>query len=100
MGKPPESEFWKPVEKSSLWTNSLNKHHWARTLCCCKDQGMPEKPSNTEALQVLQKATPNLTFDLPEGNSNELEVDEPPEVTKSKQALLLFFGKFSFLFKI
>merc|ERR1712048_181095 len=26
--KPPESESWKPVEKSSLWTNSL-KHRGA-----------------------------------------------------------------------
>merc|ERR1712170_63556 len=98
--KPPESESWKPVEKSSLWINLLNKLHWARTLCCCKDQGMLEKPSNTEALQVLQKATPNHTFDLLVGNSNELEVDELPEVTKSKEESTtfvltsLFFGKF------
>merc|ERR1712156_726946 len=100
--KPPESEFWKPVEKSSLWINSLNKLHWARTLCCCKDQGMPEKPSNTEALQVLQKATPNLTFDLLAGNLSELEVDELPEVTKSKleKSVQFIFGKFLFLFKI
>merc|ERR1712151_1195691 len=52
--KPPQSESWKPVEKSSLWISSLNKLHWARTLCCCKDQGTPEKPSNTEVLQLLQ----------------------------------------------
>merc|ERR1712176_105588 len=98
--KPPESESWKPVEKSSLWTSSLNKLHWVRTLCCCKDQGTPEKPSNTEMLQVLQKATPNHTFDLLAGNSSELEVDELPEVTKSKErsttsfVLTSFFGKF------
>merc|ERR1712039_833020 len=91
--KPPESEFWKPVEKSSLWTNSLSKLHWARTLCCCKDQEMPEKPSNTEALQVLQKATPNLTFDLLAENSNELEVDELPEDTKSKSTKIYCFLK-------
>merc|ERR1712061_194890 len=102
--KPPESEFWKPVEKSSLWTNSLNKLHWARTLCCCKDQGTPEKPSNTEVLQVLQEATPSHTFDLLAGNSSELEVDELPEVTKSKLDVLSskncsFFGKILFLFK-
>jgi hypothetical protein len=42
-------------------------------------------------LQVLQKATPNHTFDLLAGNSSELEVDELPEVTKSK--LDIFFGK-------
>merc|ERR1711912_92860 len=89
--KPPESEFWKPVEKSSLWTNSLNKLHWARTLCCCKDQGMPEKPSNTEALQVLQKVTPNHTFDPLEGNSNELEDDGLPEDTKSKKVCFSLF---------
>merc|ERR1711912_42903 len=90
--KPPESEFWKLVEKSFLWTNSLNKLHWARTLCCCKDQGMPEKPSNIEALQVLQKVTPNHTFDLLVGNSNELEADEVPEDTKSKNyKFSLFF---------
>merc|ERR1712173_309214 len=99
--KPPESEFWKPVEKSSLWINLLNKLHWARTLCCCKDQETLEKPSNTEALQVLQKATPNHTFDLVEGNSSEHEVDELPEVTKSKleKSVQFIFGKFLFLFK-
>merc|ERR1712178_276277 len=88
--KPPESEFWKPAEKSSLWTNSLNKLHWARTLCCCKDQETPEKPSNTEALQVLQRASLNLTFDPVEGNSNEQEVDELLEDTKSKKRAVIF----------
>merc|ERR1711976_1128644 len=95
--KPPENEFWKPVEKSTLWTNSLNKLHWARTLYCCKDQGMLEKPSNTEVLQVLQKVTPNLTFDPLEGNSNELEADELPEDTKSKfTKIYCFLVRFDF----
>merc|ERR1712048_1544070 len=82
--KPPESESWKPAEKSSLWTNSLNKLHSDKTPCCFKDHETPEKPSNTEALQVLQNLTPNLTSDPAAGNSSEHEVDELPEVTKSK----------------
>merc|ERR1711953_1332524 len=86
MGKPPESESWKPAEKSSLWTSSLNKLHWDRTLFFSKDPETPEKLSSTEARQVPQRATPNLTFDLLEGNSNEHEVDELPEVTRSKQS--------------
>merc|ERR1711934_247496 len=86
--KPPESEFWKPVEKFSLWTSSLNKLHWDKTLSCSKDHETPEKPSNTEVLQASQKhplaVEPSHTFDPKAGNSNELEVDEPPEVTRSK----------------
>merc|ERR1712178_467639 len=82
--KPPESESWKPVEKSSLWTNSLNKLHSDKTPCCSKDHETPERLSNTEALQALQNPIPNLMFDPVAGNSNEHEVDELPEVTKSK----------------
>merc|ERR1712178_32145 len=59
--KPPESESWKPAEKSSLWTNSLNKLHSDKTPCCSKDHETPEKLSNTEALQVLQNPTPSHT---------------------------------------
>merc|ERR1712119_45124 len=85
MGKPPESEFWKPVEKLFLWTSSLSKLHWDRTLFFSKDHETPEKLSSTEALQVPQRVTPNLTFDHLEGNSNEHEDDELLEATKSKQ---------------
>merc|ERR1712170_71809 len=91
--KPPESESWKPVEKSSLWTNSLNKLHSDKTPCCSKDHETPEKLSNTEALQVLQNPTPSHTSDLVAGNSNEHEVDELPEVTKSKLGFFWFIGK-------
>merc|ERR1712167_83246 len=87
----PESEFWKPAEKSSLWTSSLNKLHWDRILFFFKDHETPEKLSSTEALQVPQRATPNLTFDLLEGNSRGHEVDEHPEVTRSKQVVQLVY---------
>merc|ERR1739848_449512 len=85
MGKPPESESWKQVEKSSLWTSSLNKLHWDRILFFSKDHETPEKLSSTEALQVPQRAIPSRMFDLLEGNSNEHEDDELLEVTRSKQ---------------
>merc|ERR1711972_700702 len=98
--KPPESESWKPAEKSSLWTNSLNKLHSDKTPCCFKDHEMPEKPSNTEALQALQNPTPSHTSDPVAGNSNEHEVDELPEVTKSKLVFSGLLEKCLFLFKI
>merc|ERR1712116_67437 len=90
------SESWKPVEKLFLWTSSLSKLHWARTLFFSKDHETPEKLSSTEGLQVPQRATPNLTFDLLEGNSNEHEDDELLEVTRSKrfkQFISLLFKK-------
>merc|ERR1711928_306404 len=111
-------ESWKPAEKLSLWTSSLSKLHWDSTLFSSKDHETPEKMGSTEALQVPQRATPNLMFDLLEGNSNEHEDDELLEVTKSKQSKqfisLLFkklfnstFGKiflnaicFKYIFKI
>merc|ERR1712048_295322 len=91
--KPPESESWKPVEKSSLWTNSLNKLHSDKTPCCSKDHETPEKLLNTEALQALQNPTPSHTSDPVAGNSNEHEVDELPEVTKNKLVFFWFIGK-------
>merc|ERR1712173_541389 len=92
--KPLESEFWKPVEKSSIWTNSLSKLHSDKTPCCFKDHETPERLSNTEALQVLPNPTLNLMSDPAAGNSNEHEVDELPEVTKSKFDQKLFKFKF------
>merc|ERR1711953_1400791 len=92
MGKPPESESWKPVEKSSLWTSSLNKLHWDRTLFFSKDPETPEKLSSTEARQVPQRATPNLTFDLLEGNSNEHEVDELPRLQEVNRLFSWFIS--------